>query len=50
MGDIISFDGDSDVGDLMLVTICDQKGQNGHQHLIVLTNTFRLQHPSPTSM
>ena len=50
MGDIISFDGDSDVGDLKLVTICDQNGQNGHQHLIVVTNTFRLQHPSLTSM
>ena len=33
-----------------IVDVGDQKGQNRHQHLIVVTNTFRLQHPSPTSM
>ena len=27
-----------------------QNGQNRHQQFIAVTNTFRLQHPSPTSM
>ena len=40
----------------MLVTWCwqsvdvdDENGQNRHQHLKVVANTFRLQHPSPIS-
>ena len=28
----------------------DQNGQNRHQHLIVVTTTFRLQNPSPKFM
>ena len=28
----------------------DENGQNRHQHLKVIANTFRPQHPSPTSM
>ena len=49
-------DADDDIGDLTLVTIFDSEcwlakaNQNGHQHLIVVTNTFLLQHPSFTSM
>jgi len=35
-----------DVGDFILVTIFGRR----HQHLKVVTNTFRLHHPSPTSM
>ena len=39
----------------ILVTECwldvsEKNGQNRNQNLIVVTNTFRLQHPSPTSM
>ena len=30
--------------------VTEEKGQNRHQHLKVVANTFRLQHPSPTSM
>ena len=33
-----------------ILDVGDQNGQNRHQHLIVVTNTFRLQHPSPTSI
>ena len=33
-----------------MVDVGDQKGQNRHQHLKVVTNTFCLQHPSPTSI
>ena len=33
-----------------IVDFGDLNGQNRRQHLIVVTNTFRLQHPSPTSM
>ena len=46
--------GNSDVGDLKLVTICqkimdvgDQNGQKRHLHPIVVTNTFR-RHPLQT--
>ena len=28
----------------------DQNGENCHQHLIIVINTFRIQHPSPKSM
>ena len=34
----------------MIVDVGDRNGQNRHQYLIVITNTFPLQHPSPTSM
>ena len=33
-----------------LVDVSDQNGRNPHEHLIIVTNTFYLQHPSPTSM
>ena len=41
------------VGDILcknIVDVGDQKDQTRHQHLKVVTNTSRLQHPSPTSM
>ena len=28
----------------------DENDQNRHQHLKIVANTFRLQHPSPTSV
>ena len=34
----------------MIIDVGDQNDQNCHQHLKVVTNTFCLQHPSPTSM
>ena len=33
-----------------IVDVVDQNSQNRHQHLKVVINTFRFQHPSPTSM
>jgi len=30
--------------------IGDQNGQDRHQHLLIVTNTFRPWHQSPTSM
>ena len=39
-----------DANVIKVVDVGDQNGQNRHQHLIVVTNTIRLEHPSPTSM
>ena len=36
--------------ELMIVNVADQNARNRHQHLIVVINSFRLQHPSLTSM
>ena len=33
-----------------IIDVGDQNCENRHQHLKVVVNTFRLQHPSPTSM
>ena len=33
-----------------ILGVGDQKGQNRHRHLREVSNTFRPQHPSPTSM
>ena len=35
---------------LEIEDVGDKNGQNRHQHLKVVANTFRLQHPSPTSV
>ena len=49
-----------DVGDIFwilaldsyikIVDVSNQNGVNRHQHLLVVTHIFRLQHPSPTSI
>ena len=53
VGDVIN------IGDIFWMLMPDaidkvdigvENGQNRHQDLKVVANTFRLQHPSPTSM
>jgi len=56
VGDIVNYDASDMFGMLLpdsyakMADVDDQNGQNRYQHLKVVTKSFRLQHPSPTSI
>ena len=48
---LVTFVHVDDLTSMLVISLVDERnGQNRHGHLKVLTNTFRLQHPSPISM